>query len=242
MKKVISLIAILAICLSLCGCGLLDDLRESRATVDAEGNIQLNDGAVYKPLPACKELSPAFDEMKMVYVVESEVPLLLTSMIGEYFDLSDDGKFLQNYLDGESIFYCRADVYDSVLDRIMNGFAPNTCCYWYYDYSMGKVLAYTLTEAQLEAVNQVCLTQEPQILPSAASMNWDYWVTLTMCTDDLLFMKELVDICMVEGKWYVVDESGVDTIFYTVPEELTSVFADIMNIYIQVEDSYWTEW
>ena len=242
MKRVICLIAAFVFCLSLCGCGALDEMRSLRATLTPEGNIRLASGAEYKLLPTCEELSPMYDEMKMVYLVESDVPLLLTYMMGEYIDLSDDGIFLQNIGEGDTASYCRTDVYDRIYERIVNGFTPEICCYWRYDFNADKLIPYILTDAQLDAVNQVCLTQKPQILPSAAYMSWEYSITLCMCSDDLLLVKEIVDICTVEGKYYVLDDSGVDTILYAVPQELAAVFADIMDAYIQAEDSYWSEW
>jgi len=98
-----------------------------------------------------------------------------------------------------------------------------------------------LTPAEQEAVNQVCDTQEPQVLPAGTYMSWDYGVFLYMCSADLLFSKETVEICVVGNKYYVVDETGADTIFYSVPAELTATFAQIIDTYIQNEAAYWND-
>jgi len=241
MKRVICFIAVFVMCISLCGCGVLDDIRESRGIYTAEGNIQLADGTQYAPLPSCKELSPFFTQYKELRVVESDVPLLLTSMMGAYFDISDDDLFLSAYINGESLYYCRTDLYESVLERIENGFTPEVYAYWCYDYTSGKNVPYTLTPAEQEAVNQVCDTQEPQVLPAGTYMSWDYGVFLYMCSADLLFSKETVEICVVGNKYYVVDETGADTIFYSVPAELTATFAQIIDTYIQNEAAYWND-
>jgi len=245
MKKVtriLCLIAVFAICLSLCGCSVLDEIRQTRAIRTESGDIRLEGGAEYKLLPECRELTPMFDEMKTVYVVTEDVPLLLTSAMGEYFDLSDDGIFLKNYVEGEEVYYCRADAYDAVYQRIVSGLTLDKCCYWCYDYNAGRLIPYVLTQAQFDAVNQVCQTQEPQTLPSGAMMDWDYWVALNMCSEDLLFTKVLADICVTDGKYYVEVAAGVDTLLYAVPAELTATFADIMDMFVQTEGEYWEEW
>lgn len=241
MKRAICLITVFVMCISLCGCSVLDDIRESRGIYTAEGNIQLTDGTEYAPLPSCKELSPSFTQYKELYVVQSDVPLLLTSIMGTCFDISDDDLFLSSYVLGEGGYYCRTDLYESVLERIENGFIPEVYAYWCYDYTSGKNVPYTLTQAEQDAVDQVCDTQEPQELLPGTYLSWDYGVYLYLCSEDLLFTKETVKICVADNKYYVVDETGANTVFYCVPAELTATFAQIIDTYIQNEAAYWND-
>ncbi|MBQ8768487.1 MAG: hypothetical protein IJZ15_02400 [Oscillospiraceae bacterium] len=244
-KRIVSLVAALAMCLSLCGCVDLDELRTTRATVTEEGNIKLYDGTEYILLPECEALSPSFYEGKMVYVAQEEIPLLLTSTHGDGYSMSDDGVLLESYIilddDIQYIYYCRADMYDSLLERIVGGFTPEVCCYWCYDYNLDEMVSYTLTQDQVDAINQVCATQEPQILPQFATMDWEYWASLYWCSADMLFEKEMVDICLMSDTYYVMEPSGDDTLLYTVPEGLNATFAAIMELQIE-SDSYWEEW
>ncbi len=240
LRRALCLIAVFAMCLSLCGCGVLDDLRQMRAEIKKDGTIRLYDGTEYKPLPQCEELSPSFREYSEVYTVAEDVPLLLTTMLYEaYLDKSGDGKFLVTYSEYGAVYYCRTDVYDSVLERIRNGFTPELCCYWCYDFENGEDVCYTLTPEQLELLNQVVATQKPQVLPDAVELDSEYWADLYLYSKDRLFEQDTVDICILNGKYYVVDFG--DTIsFYTVPAELTAEFEKIMEMQIQY-DSYWDD-
>lgn len=238
LRRALCLIAVLAMCLSLCGCSILDDLRQMRAEMTSDGTIRLYDGTEYKPLPQCEELSPSFSEYSEVYTVAEDVPLLLTTVLYEdYLDKSDDGKFLVTYSEAGAVYYCRADAYDSVLARIQNGFTPDLCCYWCYDFENMEDVCYTLTQKQLDLLNQVVATQKPQVLPNAASLDSEHWADLYLCSEDRLFEQDTVDICILNGKYYVMDFG--DTIsFYAVPAELTAEFEKIMEMQIQY-DSYW---
>ena len=49
-----------------------------------------------------------------------------------------------------------------------------------------------------------------------------------------------MDICVIKGKYYVVDYGDVTTL-YSVPVELTDTFAGIMEKQLE-SDSYWEDW
>lgn len=224
--RLVSVFAVLGICLSLCGCEILDELRASRASITADGVIQLYDGTAYMRLPECRELSPDFSEYEEIYIAEEELPLLLTSFSETYAEKSNDGRFLQIFTQEAVVYYCRTDIYDSILERINNGFVPEEYCYSYYDYENGKYILYSLTPAQANAVEQVYTTQKPEKLPVAATLDYAYMVDLYLYTNDHLFMQDTVDICLVEGKYYVVAYGNT---LYSVPEEQSPVFAEIME-------------
>ena len=245
-RRILCLIAAFAMCLSLCGCSVLDDLRETRATKTAEGNIKLADGTEYKLLPECEALSPMFTQFSEVYIVEDDLPLLLTFLSEEYLEKSDDGKFLQTYVienDGyyRDIYYGRADVYDSIVDRIENGFEPDYCCYWYYDYASEMQITYTLTQQQWAAVEQVLTTQEPTELPMAATMEWDHCASLFLCSTDGLFRKGFVDVCVYNGKYHFEVYEGDACFIYEVPAEMNATFEAILAKAVE-SDLGWEEW
>lgn len=223
--RLVSVFAALGVCLSLCGCEILDELRDSRASITADGVIQLQDGTAYMRLPECRELSPDFSEYKEIYIAEEELPLLLTSFSETYAEKSNDGRFLQVFTEETVVYYCRSDIYDSILKRINNGFVPEVYGYSYYDYESGNYILYSLTPAQANAIEQVYTTQKPEKLPAAATLEYAYMVDLYLYTNDHLFMQDTVDICLVEGKYYVVAYGNT---LYSVPEELSSMFAGIM--------------
>lgn len=129
MKKVtriLSLLVILGICLSFCGCQTLDELRGQRAFIAEDGVIHLYDGTQYKPMPEDKGFSSDLSDYEIteaVIVVDEEMPLLLT-YFGDYAFICNDGQILYVYTDTDTHYYCRSDVYDSVLARIQNSETP----------------------------------------------------------------------------------------------------------------------
>ncbi len=240
--KMISFIMILSLCLSFCGCDILDNLRVSRAAFTTDGNIQLWDGSAYKLLPECADLTPAFNKFEMVYVVDEEVPLLLTGLLGDSFIMSDDKIFLQSSTEESDIYYCRTDVYDSVLERINGGFSGDMYGYWYYDYEEDQSVFYVLTPQQAETVSQVYHTQTPETLPEAAYLDYTYRADLFICTNDKLFMRDTVDVCTLKGKYYVVSYDLNATTLYGVPEELSDIFAEILEKQVESDDYWNSDW
>jgi len=226
MTRILSVLAALGICISLCGCQKLDDLRAARASIDEDGIIQLSDGTKYKAVPACEELCPFFDGDE-IYIVEEELPLLLTKF-GVYGKMTVDKKVMGTYTE-DAEYYCRTDVYDRVLSCIEDGFIPEVYGYHYYDYEKDENLVCDLTPAQAAAVEQVYTTQEPEKLPAAATLQYDYRVDLYQYSADHLFRRDTVDICLAEGIYFLL---GDDNALYTVPAEQIPVFREIMTRYV----------
>ena len=227
LTRSLSLLMVFALCLSLCGCNALDELRRSRATRPQEGVIRLADGTEYKLLPECEALCPTWDDMMYsYYIVEEDLPLLLTQY-GDGVSSSKDGLFLEVY--GEDIqYYCRTDAYDSIVARIDQGFTPDVYGYTYFDPEAGDYGDYVLCEltpAQAEAVEQVYATVQPEKLPVGARLDYEEKVDLYLYSADRLFRQDTVDICVVEGEYFLLTN---DQMIYAVPGELTTVFANIL--------------
>ena len=232
-RRLLSLIVVLGLCSCLCGCSYLDELRASRASFTASGSVQLYDGTEYILLPACKELQPVFTEYETIYLAPEDLPLLLTSFAGDYAIKSDDGQFLQVYTGYDFAYYCRSDVYDSVVTRINEGFVAEAYCYQSFDYVLGKQMLAVLTQAQADAITQVLTDQEPETFPEAATLSYDVYMDLYLCSADQLFMQDTVDIGIIKGKYYVVSNDN-DITVYSVPAELTEVFAQILEPLVEM--------
>ena len=226
--RLIALVAVLAICLSLCGCKYLDDLRAVQGKVVSTGVIRLQDGTEYKRIyQTCDELVPVFSRSVTFHITEGEdIPLLLTPTFCATAYRSNDELFLRVYLDTELGLYCRTDVYDSVVERIKNGFQPEVFCYEYYDYKTGEYLVYELTQEQADALEQVYATGEAIELPAAATLSYDYYVDLYRASADHLFQQDCMDLCLSDGKYYLVFG---ERILYPVPEEHRLVISQIMT-------------
>ena len=239
--KVLSLIISIIFCFSLCGCINLDDFRDIRASITKEGTIKLYDGSEYKLLPECEELVPDFfSSDEVVFVVEEEVPLLLTFISEASFSKSADGLFLQDDSVDSLVYYCRTDVYDSVLRRIQNGFSPELCGYYYFDFDSEKECFYSLTEAEAAAVNEVYKTVTPEKVPEAAELSYDYTASLCLSSKDKLFMKDFVNVSVLEGKYYLVNYDLNLTTIYNVPKKFEKVFESILKKQIE-SDKYLEE-
>lgn len=232
--KIISLFLIFVLCIACSSCVNLDELRSMRASVTETGTILLADGTEYKLLPVCEEFSPNFENDDLIYVVEDDVPLLLMDAFGDWVWKSEDGKFLKGSI---YEYYCRADLYDELCQRMEAGFVPDTYGYWYYDDEEGQRVFYTLTQEQADAVAWVYGMQTPEILPEAVSLRYTHKVDLYLCTQDALFKRETVDLCQYQSKYYVVGSESGAIALYPVPEELSTVFASIFAPKIESETS-----
>ena len=227
MKKAIritALLTVICICFSMSGCMALDKLRASRAIMGPEDTIVLQDGTVYKLLPECKELSPDMGNVETIYIVDEEVPLLFVFFLGIVTEKSEDGRFLSKYSGMKNEYYCRSDIYYSVFQRIYSSFTPELYCYRYYDPKSFSDKLYTLTPEQAAVVERVYTTQAPEKLPSSARLEYDYRIDLIMCSSDYLFATDTVDICELNGMYYLF----YDNTIYSVPEELNPVFDEIV--------------
>ena len=223
--RIFSLLVLLSLCLTLCGCDRLEQLRNSRAIETEDGLIQLSDGSKYKLLPECETLCPQWDFSAFFYVVEEDVPLLLITSYGRMAERSVDGLFLYAVETNQSQYYCRTDVYDTMVSRIARGFVPEAYCYVYYDARLQDDVLYQLTPAQVEAVELVYTTIEPQKLPAATTLEYDDRVDLCLYSADYLFCQDTVDICVAKGEYFLLTN---DNSLYAVPENLFSVFEGIM--------------
>ena len=83
----------------------------------------------------------------------------------------------------------------------------------------------TVDRAQAEAVEQVYTTVQPEKLPIGARLDYEEKVDLYLYSADRLFRQDTVDICVVEGEYFLLTN---DQMIYAVPGELTTVFANIL--------------
>lgn len=226
--RILSLIVLLGIFLSLSGCSYLDKLRASRASLTEDGTIQLHDGAEYIALPKCPELFPTLSDSETIYIVEDEeVPLLLVNFLGYYAEKSSDGQFIVRYSGGaDSTYYCRSDLYDSVRERIRNGFTPEVYGYRYFDYESSEFRLYVLTAQQADALEYILANEKPERLPVDVRLDYEHQIDLYHYSSDYIFRKDAVDICYAHGRYYVV--KNIDTV-YDVPLDLVPIFVAIME-------------
>ena len=230
MKKWIRLVSLLVLfCLCLSGCGYLDELRATRGVFAEDGSIVLADGTKYLPLPENEYFCPDFSNPIYIDIVkDEEVPLLLTGLLGIWGYLSKDGQFIQ---DDAAIpqNYCREGIYESILERMNEGFTPELYCYSYYDYETYEQMLYTFTPQQAEALESVLANQEPITLPAGAKLDYDYQVYLYRYSNDYLFREFSVKIGFADRTFYVVDGE----LIYKVPNSYYVAFARAVKKYLE---------
>lgn len=252
MKRVLRLCAFMLVavllCGALCGCDMLDDARANHAQWTADGHILLGD-AEYLPIPDSDYFVNMHTSNRMVFVTEPEVPVLLSPLWGTGVDVSEDGMILCSYLAIQESLYCRADKYESVLQRLEEGFTPGGYCYTYYNYGSGSFedmaeKYYTLTPQQVEAVNTVYRTVTPRPISYDDVPYYDYFVMLTEHSDDhLLHQESPLEINVAHDSYYIIEyldeygENGEDMLLYEVPKAYNEQFAAIMKPLIQSEEA-----
>lgn len=112
MKKSIKLILCLTLIavmsFSFCSCAMLDDAKKSHGIYSEDKNEITIDGVVYKLAP--EEIHKIYssganipyqnsynNKYKSVFVTEKDVPVLVSSFVGDYYEIYKKGKMLYTY-------------------------------------------------------------------------------------------------------------------------------------------------
>ncbi len=90
-KLLVCAVCMVALSISLCSCNYLDDLKDQRVEIE-DGTVTYN-GHTYTQIQMANR-SLELQSETYVYVVDPEVPLLLTDWYGDYLGISWDGKLL----------------------------------------------------------------------------------------------------------------------------------------------------
>ncbi len=236
MKKYVKLLAMALILVLLCGtltgCIALDQARQTQAFYTPERDILWN-GSTYRLLPPCDELRPEYkNKIDLIHVTEPDVPVLLKDLFGMGATVAQDGLFLSGY----GGWYCRADRYEEIAARITAGFTPTGYCfaYYYYDEKLQEVVDdyYRLKPDQSVAVEQILATVTPNVLPANTSVYFDESIALELCTDDLLFRRDVAELCADGDQYYLRKYSDKgQTILYAVPQDMCSLFDGLLDVY-----------
>lgn len=233
MKKTVRILALtLCVCLltlSLCACKDLDTMRKNRATW--QGGDILFDGATYQLLPACENLMPQYGDGAVITVSDAEVPLLLSGMTGSGFYSSEDGVFLIAAEESDKSIYCRADKYQSMVNRIKGEKTYTLFGYAYTRFDENAVdddyyvnEEYMLTATEALAVQDV-LTHISPLDIDPQTMDDCFITELYAFTEDKLFYAYVGDIYRTEKCFYVVVQDRLGkSLVSAVPDAYTKVF------------------
>ena len=213
MKKTVRIIALISIiCMimsMLSGCLFIDDLRESKIVADKNGNLRYknkvyimlgdNQGDLY--------FDYNYSTENTLYLMKEEEPVLYGYFNDEYCELSRDEILIQDF---EGNLYCRKDKYDSVIDRIENGFTPEAYMYTYEKYNDTSLFDYSweqkeryLNDSDLEMINDIMTNVTPITNGSYMLDNSDYYVEIYGCSKDLLFRESVYSIFYLDNKYLI---------------------------------------
>ena len=244
--KILSLFSLVCLLISsLCGCYVVDMARESKASYNENGDIVWN-GAVYKRLPQSDDFCPETDE-HAVYVAAEDVPVLLLPTYGDQALMADAEKlFLEHdfYMDERyeltQVYYCREDLFPEIDKRIREGFPVETVCYTYgsYEEALGEYVEcqYHLTQDQQADLKKILETVEPQKMGEGWYLDYQWQVSLYSCTEDMLFQRYAMDICISGSTHYLQVADERFNYFYQVPEEYQQTVGQIMEAFVLAND------
>ena len=161
--KILAIIALISImCLCLCGCDELDQMKSEQATWTDKDNYEsiTYNGDTYKMIPSSltKDLdaTPSLITDTSVYITNPDVPVLLSHTQGIAFKTNADKSIIYGTIDPtdgpisyyvdcivdysvEDInawftIYCRSDLYDEVIASLKEGLTYTDYGFSYYRY------------------------------------------------------------------------------------------------------------
>ena len=242
--KIIALISVVCIMMSvLSGCSFIDDLRKGKIIINEDGSLVYKD-AEYIKLEKTGELYFNYDYTSEgeIFIGKEEEPILYSFFNGEYCSISKDKALIETF-DGD--IYCRKDKYESVDDKLKNGFSLERYIYTYeiyndspYEYEWEEKV-YTLTESDLAKVNEIFETVDPITDGENMIGNSSYYVEIYGCSKDLLFRKYVFDIFYLDNKYYIqkVDDR-YNPYVYEVPAKYKSDIERMIKDYVDNYDNY----
>ena len=243
----IAVLALLgALCLSLCSCQALEDMKATHATMDDRGHIHWN-GHTYVALSGTdEELNLNYDTDADVYVTTADVPVLLSQIEGEAYSVHADGNLLSSsgydpLTDSyKEVVYCRSDLAKWANDALRTGATYTTYFLSYWDDYAWESKEYTLTAQQKEAVETVLTT----VTPFAIYGGYDQAKTAAQLwarSEYDLFRSRHGYLDKSYGRYYIIMENynesaGWGTDCYDVPDALTSIFDEIYKVKEEATD------
>ena len=238
-KRWIAFFVAILMCLSLCGCQELDDMRAAHAFWQEDGSILWN-GNVYRQLgdeDTRYDLDIVYDNVT-INVTTKDVPVLLSGMSGmfsEPFDVCADGTLLEAYdWKGGYVMYCREDVYAETEEYLKNGFELSTYYYSYLDEDYNS-FNYYLTEYQTKTINDILASVIPA--PYTEYEDEEIWDSLILhgCDESHRFSQSyLLDLWMTEDAYFLATDEDV----YPVPETFEPIFNDIVKAYVETMEEW----
>ena len=233
-KRILTIALAFVLCLSLCSCSYIDELRAGQFIWgDDEQTILLSrDGKEYRKLPNPRSLNLYFEDYHLGYIVDPEIPLLLANTFAEYYVyLDDDYNYVEMYaskLESSDVF-CRSERYDETVDFIENK-TGSIYYYEYYDYEDFELETRDLSHYEQSIVNAILKRGDYETV-SKEYHTYEHSVEIMRCNEerDLSLVSYYIEL--INQQYYVVIYSNSSVNRFRVPYEDRSTFDLILREY-----------
>lgn len=223
LQKSLAVFSAVAICLGLCGCNKLDDLKDRQAFMVTEnGKVAkiVYHEKDYKPLENATDLFVI--PKRSINITEQDMPVLLSPFLFKtYSTVTEDEKII---ISDDSTYYCREDYYDELQQKInnhtLNRFAFQ---YSFFDEKesdwMNKTHILSAEESAylLQKVKNIEAENQPDIAAlflNNGAENAEGNVLLHLSSEDGLFQNDdfSINLYYINQNYYICketnDESG----------------------------------
>ncbi len=244
-KKILCLTLAVLLCFSLIGCNAIDKMRDAQIHFNDKGNLEY-DGKEYKQLPACDAFSPDITYSTNLYITDKDVPVLLSEQFGGRAYLTKDELFINSHSysteDGNSAFFARTDIYNSIASRINAGdYFEGFCFYYQYWNEDGDIGFFDqkekiISEESEKAVKEIITNGTPDEEIDIDLLTQFTVTDLYACSNDLLFSEYSATIYKTEKFIYITAFTGLNKeLVFKVSEEYYDAINEIIESYNKLD-------
>lgn len=235
-KRWIAILLMSVMCLSLCGCQSLEDMRAAHAFWQEDGSIRWN-GNVYRRLDDVPDSFQLYTE-HTVCVTEADVPVLLSDWLGDEFTADEEGVMLHSwYWEGEETYFCREDKFEEMATYFQQDIELDTYFYTYWPVKDGKAETayYYLSDEEKYVINELFNVSDFNEVEDDFYNSFeegDFSVVLGRCDGKHLFAEHYaLEIVFMQGEYYLF----ADGLMAVVPSTYNAVFEEIVADYYEWE-------
>lgn len=233
-KRWIAVVLVSVMCLSLCGCQNLEDMRAAHAFWQEDGSILWN-GNVYRLMSSSSEKMNILFDNTDIWVTEKDVPVLLSETFGQSCRNSNNGAALVMYGHEGAMLYCREDMYDFMTEQLQDA-ELNTYYYTCWDWENYEEQYYYLSEVQGNTIDRLLANSVFEDMDEDFyDFSWedDFVVTLGKCDAEHLFANDyMLEIARKGGKFYLITP---DCYVAEVPAAYDNIMIQIVSVYYNME-------
>ena len=234
-KKLVAVILTVLICLSLCSCSMLDQMKEEQAFYLTDDRTEIIwKGVTYKYIPIKDEILGEYGPGGSI--TTSDVPVLLSGMLGNSFGVVEPHGLIY----GNGMYYCKEDEYDYYMTFLANYNKDK------YAYRTEEIIGTNAYRSHLNIVDVDTVKAIEEILAFHKVEDFNYrtsWLfSIYTCEDTGTFYDYCFEVVEVKGEagsyYFQYDNKINGEEYYKVPEQYKPLFDKIYDD-IQTKDKFW---